>query len=167
MCRSASVAARGAYAVGADRRRSWSPRWSSRWRCSTHTTTVRAGQARRQQHGGADLAASHAYAYNPDAQGSKWQENNAAKYAIDGNTGTAWTTEHYFGGVSSRQARRRHLRLDRQRPSAAKMVVDTTTKGFNAKIYATNTTPNPDSFTASNWVPIGGTDDVAASQHSS
>jgi eukaryotic-like serine/threonine-protein kinase len=113
----------------------------------------------------APISLVHAYAYNPYAQGSKWQENNAARYAIDGNTGTAWTTEHYLGGVLAGKPGVGIYVSTGSAKSAVTMVVDTKTKGFNARIYATNTTPNPDSFTDSDWKPVGGTDDVAASQH--
>ena len=113
----------------------------------------------------APISLVHAYAYNPYAQGSKWQENNAARYAIDGNTGTAWTTEHYLGGVLAGKPGVGIYVSTGSAKSAVTMVVDTKTKGFNARIYATNTTPNPDSFTGSDWKPVGGTGDVAASQH--
>jgi len=112
----------------------------------------------------APISLAHAYAYNPYAQGSKWQENNAAKYAIDGSTGTAWTTQHYLGGVLAGKPGVGIYVSTGSAKSALTMVVDTKTQGFNAKIYATNTMPNPDSFTASNWNLIGGTDDVASSQ---
>jgi serine/threonine-protein kinase len=121
------------------------------------------------RHGGGSTTAvvtlTHAYAYNPYAQGSKWQENNEAKNAIDGNTSTGWATEHYLGGVLAGKPGVGIYVSTGSAKTAAMMLVDTPTKGFNAKIYATDTTPNPDSFTASNWKPVGGTDNVGASQH--
>jgi serine/threonine-protein kinase len=120
------------------------------------------------RHGGGSTTAvvtlTHAYAYNPYAQGSKWQENNEAKYAIDGNPSTGWATEHYLGGVLAGKPGVGIYVSTGSAKTAAAMLVDTPTKGFNAKIYATDTTPNPDSFTASNWKPVGGTDNVGASQ---
>jgi serine/threonine-protein kinase len=113
---------------------------------------------------GTTVTLLHAYAYNPYAQGSKWQENNEAKYAIDRNTATAWATENYLDGVLAGKPGVGIYVSTGSAKAAAKMVVDTTTRGFNAKIYATNTTPNPDSFSASDWQPVGGSDDVTSSQ---
>jgi serine/threonine-protein kinase len=102
-------------------------------------------------------------AYNPDAQGSKWQENNIAKYAIDGDPHTAWTTENYYGGnLDGKPGVGIYVYKD-SNPAAVQLVVDTTTKGFNAVVYATNQTPNPNRFNAS-WTRVGGTGKVAATQ---
>jgi serine/threonine-protein kinase len=114
---------------------------------------------------GTAVALVHAYAYNPYAQGSKWQENDEAKFVIDGNSSTAWATEHYLGGVLAGKPGVGIYVATGSAKAAAKMIVDTTTAGFKAKIYATNTTPNADSFSASNWgQPIGSSNDVSASQ---
>jgi tRNA A-37 threonylcarbamoyl transferase component Bud32 len=111
------------------------------------------------------LCSTCANAYNPYAQGSKAQDNNQANNVLDGNLQTAWSTEHYLDGVLAGKPGVGIYVSTGSEKSVAEMVADTSTKGFNAKIYATNTKPNPDSFTASKWTPIGGTDDVTASQH--
>jgi serine/threonine-protein kinase len=111
------------------------------------------------------LCSTCANAYNPDAQGSKAQDNNQANNVLDGNLQTSWSTEHYLDGVlAGKPGVGIYVSTGTEKP-VAEMVVDTSTEGFNAKIYATNTKPNPDSFRASNWTRIGGTDDVAAGQH--
>ena len=78
----------------------------------------------------APISLLHAYAYNPYAQGSKWQENNAAKYAIDGNTGTAWTTEHYSAACSRASPASASTCRPRSAKSAVTMVVDTNDPGL-------------------------------------
>ncbi len=110
------------------------------------------------------LCSSCASAYNPYAQGSKWQDNNEAKYAVDGKLGTAWQTEQYYGGNLAGKPGVGIYVIAASSPAAVKLVIHTTTKGFNAEIYATNSTPNPNSFSASGWHQIGGSDDVAATQ---
>ena len=110
------------------------------------------------------LCSNCAAAYNPYAQGSKWQENNIAKNVVDGKPGTAWTTENYYGGNLAGKPGVGIYVYNNADPAAVKMVVQTATKGFNALVYATNTTPNPNSFTASGWQRIGSASDVATKQ---
>jgi serine/threonine-protein kinase len=103
-------------------------------------------------------------AYNPYAQGSKWQENNIAKYVVDGNPSTAWTTENYYGGSLAGKPGVGVYVSAGSAPAARRMIVTTITKGFNAKVYATSTTPNPNSFDASGWHLVGSAGSVAATQ---
>ncbi|MGH2862641.1 MAG: hypothetical protein ACRDLT_14225, partial [Solirubrobacteraceae bacterium] len=110
------------------------------------------------------LCPTCAAAYNPDAQGSKAQNNQDAKYAIDGKPRTAWTTQQYYGGNLDGKPGVGIYVTAASAPAAVQMIVDTTTKGFDAKIYATNTTPNPNSFSASGWHPVGIATGVAATQ---
>ncbi len=110
------------------------------------------------------LCSTCADAYNPDAQGSKAQNNQDAKYAIDGKPRTAWTTQQYYGGNLDGKPGVGIYVTAASAPAAVQMIVDTTTKGFDAKVYATNTTPNPNSFTASGWHPVGSATGVAATQ---
>jgi serine/threonine-protein kinase len=110
------------------------------------------------------LCSNCAAAYNPYAQGSKWQENNIAKDVVDGNSGTAWTTENYYGGSLAGKPGVGIYVYNDANPAAVRMVVQTTTRGFNASVYATNTRPNPDSFSATGWKRIGSAHDVGATQ---
>ena len=125
----------------------------------THRGSHRGGGAGTQ----VALCSNCASAYNPYAQGSKWQENNIAKYVVDGNPRTAWVTENYYGGNLAGKPGVGIYVYNNSDPAAVKMVVDTATKGFNAVVYATNQTPNPNTFNPS-WKRVGGTNDVAASQ---
>lgn len=129
------------------------------------------GKHRRTHHGGGGggsvnvaLCSTCAAAYNPYARGSKWQENNIAKYVVDGNPSTAWTTENYYGGSLDGKPGVGIYVTASSRPAAVKMVVSTVTPGFSAKVYATNTTPNPDSFSASGWQQVGSAADVSSTQ---
>jgi serine/threonine-protein kinase len=110
------------------------------------------------------LCSTCAAAYNPYAQGSKWQDNNQAKNVVDGNTGTAWSTEHYYGGSLAGKPGVGVYVTAASSPAAVKMVVDSATKGFSAKVYATNSKPNPNSFTASGWQAVSSTTTVGATQ---
>jgi serine/threonine-protein kinase len=110
------------------------------------------------------LCSTCAEAYNPYAQGSKWQENNIAKYAVDGDPSTAWTTENYYGGSLAGKPGVGIYVTAAGSPAATRMVVATVTGGFDAKVYATNTTPDPNSFSASGWRLAGSVSGVGATQ---
>jgi eukaryotic-like serine/threonine-protein kinase len=130
----------------------------------THQNNGPAGKHGSNPGSPVPVALSAAFAYNPDStSGGTYQNNQDAHDAIDGRPGTAWLTERYFGGQLNKRGVGIFVRPDRAR-AAAQMVVDTATSGFNAKIYATASQPDPNSFEASNWVPVGGTDDVSKTQ---
>jgi eukaryotic-like serine/threonine-protein kinase len=103
-------------------------------------------------------------AYNPYAQGSKTQNNSTAKLAVDGNATSAWTTEQYYGDNLAGKPGVGIYVSGHGTVAARSLVVDTTTAGFNAVIYATNTTPNASNFAASHWQPVARKDKVAATQ---
>jgi serine/threonine-protein kinase len=110
------------------------------------------------------VSLSRAFAYNPDStSGGTYQDNGQAKYAIDGSASTAWTTQQYDGGQLNKKGVGIFVRPD-SATTAVKMVVDTTTSGFDATIYATNSQPDPNNFGASNWTHVGGANDVSQSQ---
>jgi eukaryotic-like serine/threonine-protein kinase len=110
------------------------------------------------------VALSAAFAYNPDStSGGTYQNNGDAGYAIDGRSATAWETEHYYGGQLNKKGVGIFVR-PQSASAAVKMVVETATPGWNATIYATTSQPDPNSFRASNWVPVGGTDDATRTQ---
>jgi serine/threonine-protein kinase len=110
------------------------------------------------------LCASCASHYNPYGRGGTAQDNPGAKYAIDGNPKTAWATEHYYGGNLDGKPGVGIYVWRNSAPAAVKMVVDTTTPGFNAAIYASNKTPVANNWKASDWHGIGGAHDVAGTQ---
>jgi eukaryotic-like serine/threonine-protein kinase len=101
-------------------------------------------------------------AYNPYGKGGIAQNNGAAKYAVDGNLTTAWTSDQYYSGNLDDKPGVGIYVSGSGAVAARKMVVHTNTAGFNADIYATNTPPNPNKFTG--WHRVGGYDDVASTQ---
>jgi serine/threonine-protein kinase len=107
-----------------------------------------------------------ANAYNPDGlNGDTSQNNQTAGLAIDGNLGTAWTTEQYYSGQLGKPGVGLYLDVSSGGGTAAKkLVIHTTTPGFAATIEATNKTPSATSFTASGWVPVGSAASVASRQ---
>jgi serine/threonine-protein kinase len=87
-----------------------------------------------------------AHDYNPDAlSGAKNQHPWQDSYAIDGNLSTAWTTETYDGDVLGKPGV--GLYVSYKPPVAAgSMVLHTQTPGYSAAIYATNQTPDRNTF---------------------
>jgi serine/threonine-protein kinase len=110
------------------------------------------------------LCSTCAAAYNPYAQGSKWQDNNQAKNVVDGNTGTSWSTEHYYGGTLAGKPGVGIYVNAASSPAAVKLVVDSATQGFSARVYATNTKPDPNSFSASGWQAVSSATTIGATQ---
>ena len=94
-----------------------------------------------------------AHDYNPDAlSGAKVQHPSQDGLAIDGSLSTAWTTESYDGDVLGKPGV--GLYVTYKPPVAAgSMILHTSTPGYSAEIYATNQTPNPNTFNAgpSGW----------------
>jgi serine/threonine-protein kinase len=110
------------------------------------------------------VALSAAFAYNPDStSGGTFQENGEAKHVIDRSASTSWSTQQYDGGQLNKKGVGVFVRPGNA-TTAVKMVVDTATSGFAATIYATASQPDPNSFTASNWVPVGRANDVSQRQ---
>ncbi len=101
-------------------------------------------------------------AYNPYGKGGIAQNNYLAKNAVDGNLTTAWTSDQYYSGNLDDKPGVGIYVSGSGAVAARQMVVHTTTAGFNAVIYATNATPNPNKFTG--WHRVGGFDDVASKQ---
>ena len=100
------------------------------------------------------LCSSCAQAYNPDGSGGTSQANLEAKLAIDGDAGTAWTTQNYYDGTLNKPGVGIYVSTTTA-VAAGRLVVDTATPGWRATIYATNTPPDANSFGASDWKPVG------------
>jgi eukaryotic-like serine/threonine-protein kinase len=103
-------------------------------------------------------------AYNPYAQGAKTQNNALAKLAVDGSASSAWTTEQYYGDNLAGKPGVGIYVSGHGAVAARSLVVQTTTAGFNAVIYATSTTPNASDFAASHWQLVARKEKVAATQ---
>jgi eukaryotic-like serine/threonine-protein kinase len=109
------------------------------------------------------LCSTCATAYNPDGQGGISQNNSDANLAIDGNPSTAWPTEQYYDGTLNKAGV--GIYVDATTPTIArKVVLQTQTPGWTARIYATNTSPDPNSFPNSNWVPVSSPSQIASTQ---
>jgi eukaryotic-like serine/threonine-protein kinase len=109
------------------------------------------------------LCATCAMAYNPDGIGGTSQNNAQANQAIDGTTSTAWTTEQYYSGTLGKPGVGIYVTATPPTP-ASKVVIDTSTPGWTAKIYVSNRTPSATNFGASGWVLAGSATNVANGQ---
>jgi serine/threonine-protein kinase len=87
-----------------------------------------------------------AHDYNPDAlSGPKVQHPTQDGLAIDGNLSTAWTTESYDGDVLGKPGVGLYVSY-KPAVAAGSMVLHTSTPGYSVAIYATNETPDPNTF---------------------
>ncbi|MGH2843733.1 MAG: protein kinase domain-containing protein [Solirubrobacteraceae bacterium] len=91
-----------------------------------------------------------ATAYNPDGHGGTAQNNAYAPLAVDGNRATAWTTQTYFTASLDKPGVGIYVTVPAG-TRAARMVLYTSTPGFVATVYATNASPDPNSFALSGW----------------
>ena len=89
-----------------------------------------------------------AHDYNPDAlTGAKTQNPGLDGYAVDGDRNTAWATQHYYSGKLGKAGV--GLYVDTLHPvRARKLVIYTQSPGWSVQIWASNSLPDPDAFTA-------------------
>jgi eukaryotic-like serine/threonine-protein kinase len=86
------------------------------------------------------LASSAASDYDPEGDGEESPE--AARNAIDGNPPTSWNTETYQGGFEGSDKSGVGLYVDAgKRIPARELGLVTSTPGFKATVYASNTVP--------------------------
>ena len=85
-------------------------------------------------------------AYNPYGKGGIAQDNDQAKYAVDGNLKTAWQSEQYYGGGLDGKPGVGIYVSGQDAVAARRLVLYTSTTGFNVKLYATKQTPNANTF---------------------
>jgi serine/threonine protein kinase len=99
---------------------------------------------------------SCAHDYNPDAiSGPKTQNPTLDNLAIDGDTQTAWQTEHYYN--NSLQKPGVGLYVDMSKPVPVhEMVLYTQTLGWHGQIWASNSPPDPDVFNTGpgGWIKL-------------
>ena len=89
---------------------------------------------------------SCAHDYNPDAlSGAKVQHPSQDGYAIDGDLSTAWTTETYDGDELGKPGVGLYVSY-KPAVAAGSMILHTSTPGYSVQIYATNQTPNDNTF---------------------
>jgi serine/threonine-protein kinase len=109
------------------------------------------------------LCNSCAHDYNPDAlSGAKDQHPNQVGLAVDGDRNTAWTTESYENNVLGKPGVGIYVDA---KPGvvAGSMVIDTETPGYAVTIYASRTSPNPNTFDPG-WVKVGSAPTVRRTQ---
>ena len=110
------------------------------------------------------LCSDCAAAYNPDApDGQTAQNNPEAGLAIDGDPSTAWDTEQYYDNSLNKAGVGLYLDA-KPGTTASRLILDTSTPGFAATVYGSNTTPNPTSFAASGWVKLDTVASVSSKQ---
>jgi serine/threonine protein kinase len=87
-----------------------------------------------------------AHDYNPDAlTGPKTQNPQDDELAIDGNTSTAWVTEHYYSGSLQKPGVGLYVDMGHSLP-VTNMWVYTQTPGWRAQIWGENAPVDPDVF---------------------
>jgi serine/threonine-protein kinase len=96
------------------------------------------------------LCPSCATAYNPYGIGGTEQNNAEAHLAVDGKANTPWLTQTYFTGQLDKPGVGIYVSHTRG-TSAGAIVIDTTTPGFEASIYGSNTKPVAASWRDSDW----------------
>jgi len=107
-----------------------------------------------------------AHDYNPDAlSGPKNQHPSLDNLAIDGSLSTAWTTESYDGDVLGKPGVGLYVSY-KPAVAAGSMVVHTSTPGYSVQIYATNQTPNPNTFNSGpdGWHKLATVPSIKATQ---
>ncbi|HZG49801.1 MAG TPA: protein kinase [Thermoleophilaceae bacterium] len=86
------------------------------------------------------LAGDAASDYDPEGDGE--ESPNSVRNAIDGNPPTSWNTETYQGGLEGSNKGGVGLYVDADKRIAARELgVVTSTPGFRAAVYASNTVP--------------------------
>ncbi len=87
-----------------------------------------------------------AHDYNPDAlTGPKTQNPQDDELAIDGNTSTAWVTEHYYSGSLQKPGVGLYVDMGHSLP-VTDMLVYTQTPGWRAQIWGETAPVDPDVF---------------------
>ena len=110
------------------------------------------------------LCGTCASAYNPDGlNGETAQNNSSAGLAIDADPTTGWDTENYYDHTLDKPGVGLYVDAKPGTP-ASRLVLDTTTPGFSATVYATNIRPDATSFAASGWVSLDTVSSVSAKQ---
>jgi eukaryotic-like serine/threonine-protein kinase len=105
---------------------------------------------------GSTVPISSATDYDPEGDGQ--EDPETVGFAVDGNLGTAWSSEHYdtdtFAGTKTGPDPGVGLYVNTASPATpAEMVIHTPTPGWDAEIYATSSEP-PEGITE--WgEPVG------------
>ena len=110
------------------------------------------------------LCESCAFGYNP--LGTPKDESPEAPLTIDGNVNTAWLTQDYYSGQLQKTGV--GIYVDANPGTVGKeIVIYTKTPGWNAQIFARNSTPNDNNWDpggARGWQRLGGVNNVRNGQ---
>jgi len=105
------------------------------------------------------LCQTCATAFNP--LGSSGPENpNEAGYAIDNDPNDEWTTVDYYSHVLLEAGVGIYVDAA-PRTTARELKILTSTPGFNAQIYVTDTTPSPTAWPG-DWVQVASANDITS-----
>jgi eukaryotic-like serine/threonine-protein kinase len=97
------------------------------------------------------LGGSAAQDYDPEGDGE--ESHGQVRNAIDGNRTTSWDTEIYSGGFAGSHKKGVGLYVDAGKSIVArKLTLVSSTPGYEARIYASNTVP--DDITSKDWSPV-------------
>jgi serine/threonine-protein kinase len=113
-----------------------------------------------------DLCQTCAHDFNPfGLDGDRTQNPGEVGLAIDGNPQTAWQTEQYYSGTLGKPGVGIYVDAA-PHVDARALVILTSTPGWRAQIWATNTTPNPNTFPVgvNGWRQVGRANHVRHSQ---
>jgi eukaryotic-like serine/threonine-protein kinase len=106
-----------------------------------------------------DLGSKAASDYDPEGDGE--ESPSATQNAIDGNRTTNWDTETYQGGFAGSDKKGVGLYVDAGSPILAKRIdLVTSTPGWGAVIYASNTVPSD----VRQWTAVSGRTKVKEDQ---
>jgi hypothetical protein len=101
-----------------------------------------------------------AHAFNP--LGTSPQNPNEAGYAIDNNPADEWSTVTYYDHVLLEAGI--GIYVDAAPKTLVKdILILTSTPGFNAQFYATDSTPSPTAWPG-NWVQVGSENNIHNNQ---
>src|SRR3954447_22226327 len=99
------------------------------------------------------LGGDAAFDYDPEGDGE--ESPGQARNAIDGNRTTNWDTETYSGGFEGSQKKGVGLYVDAGKPIPARqLTLISSTPGYQARIYASNTLP--DDISSKDWSAVSG-----------
>jgi serine/threonine-protein kinase len=101
-----------------------------------------------------------AHAFNP--LGTSPQNPNEAGYAIDNNPVDEWTTVNYYDHVLLEAGVGIYVDAA-PRTTVSDIRILTTTPGFNAQFYASDSTPSPTAWPGS-WVRVGSQNNIDKNQ---
>jgi eukaryotic-like serine/threonine-protein kinase len=126
-----------------------------------HGTGVLAQSPPKSAPSQVNLCQTCAHAFNP--LGTTPQNPDEAGYAIDNNPNDEWSTVNYYDRVLLEAGL--GIYVDAAPRTLARYIkILTTTPGWNAQIYASDTSPSPTAWPG-DWVQVGGANSIRNGQN--